>query len=375
MKTENRYQRQLQLTGFGKKAQEKLAAAKILMIGAGGLGCPALQYLAGAGIGTLGIIDFDTVSLSNLHRQTLFTTADIGNPKVEVAAKRLRALNPEISIITYPTQLTNQNALDIIKDYDLVIDGSDNFSTRYLVNDACVLLDKSLIYGAVMRFEGQVGVFNLENNNLKTNYRDLFPTPPDAASVPSCNEVGVLGVLPGIIGTWQASEAIKIITGIGTPLVNKILTLNLLNNTVYEFQLAKNKQLQKEILKDKNDFLSFNYDWFCNKNLQNIITVEAFDKLRKTEDCSIIDVRETDETPIISEFETQQLPLSYFRESITELNFNSTVVLLCQSGQRSLKALELLKKHQPTLKVFSLEGGITEWKKHNKSEHYEQSQT
>lgn len=375
MNTENRYQRQLQLSGFGKKAQDKLAAAKILMIGAGGLGCPALQYLAGAGVGTLGIVDFDTITITNLHRQTLFTTADSGKPKVEVAAKRLKALNPEISIITYPTQLTNQNALGIIKDYDLVIDGSDNFSTRYLVNDACVLLNKPLIYGAVMRFEGQVGVFNLENNTLKTNYRDLFPTPPEAAYAPSCNEVGVLGVLPGIIGTWQASEAIKIITGIGTPLANKILTLNLLNNTVYEFQLAKNYQLQKEMPKDINDFLNFNYDWFCNKNLQNIITVEAFDKLRKAIDCSIIDVRETDETPIISEFETQQLPLSCFRESISEINFNTTVVLLCQSGQRSLKALELLKKQQPILKLFSLEGGITEWKKHNKSEHYEQSQT
>ncbi|WP_339609428.1 HesA/MoeB/ThiF family protein [uncultured Planktosalinus sp.] len=375
MNTKNRYQRQLQLTGFGKKAQDKLAVAKILLIGAGGLGCPALQYLAGAGVGTLGIVDFDTVSITNLHRQTLFTTADIGKSKVEVAAKRLKALNPEISIMTYPTQLTNQNAFDIIKDYDLVIDGSDNFSTRYLVNDACVLLNKPLIYGAVMRFEGQVGVFNLENNNLKTNYRDLFPTPPDAVSASSCNEVGVLGVLPGIIGTWQASEAIKIITGIGTPLVNKILTLNLLNNKVYEFQLTKNNQLQKDSPKDKNDFLSYNYDWFCNKNLQNIITVEAFDKLRKEEDCSIIDVRETGDTPIISEFETQKLPFSCFRESISDKKLNQTVVLLCQSGQRSLKALELLKKQQPSLKVFSLEGGITEWKKHNKSRQYEQSQT
>ncbi|MEX0998042.1 MAG: HesA/MoeB/ThiF family protein [Flavobacteriaceae bacterium] len=363
MNTENRYQRQLQLAGFGKEGQDKLAAAKILVIGAGGLGCPALQYLAGAGVGTLGIVDFDTISLTNLHRQTLYATDDVGKLKVEVAAQKLKALNPEIEIIQYSIQLTNLNALDIIKDYDVVLDGTDNFSTRYLVNDACVLLDKTLIYGAVMRFEGQVGVFNLEKNNLKTNYRDLFPTPPDAASAPSCNEVGVLGVLPGIIGTWQASEAIKIITGIGTPLANKILTINLLQNSVYEFQLVKNPKSAKEIPKDTASFERFNYESFCNKNHKNVISVEAFNQLIKKENCNIIDVRELGEMPVISEFETLQLPLSNFRESISEMNFDTTVVLLCQSGQRSLTALDLLKKQHPKLKAFSLEGGILEWKK------------
>lgn len=370
MNIQSRYQRQLQLTGFGKEAQDKLAMGKILVIGAGGLGCPALQYLAGAGVGTLGILDFDTIAISNLHRQPLFTTEDVGKLKVEVATQRLTALNPEIEIIPFSTQLTNQNALDIVKDFDVVIDGTDNFSTRYLVNDACVLLNKPLVYGAVMRFEGQVGVFNLQTNKLITNYRDLFPKPPDAATAPSCNELGVLGVLPGIIGTWQALEAIKIITEIGTPLANKILTINLLQNSVYEIQLTKGETIHSEIPKDKKAYLNFNYDWFCNKNHQNIISVEVFDQLRKIEKCSIIDVREPDELPIINEFETQQLPLSCFHESMSDKKFNPTVVLLCQSGQRSLKALNLLKKHQASLKIFSLEGGITEWKKQHKLKQY-----
>lgn len=363
MNAESRYQRQMQLKGFGQEGQDKLAKAKILIIGAGGLGCPALQYLAAAGIGTLGIVDYDTISITNLHRQTLYATGDVGKLKVEIAAQKLKNLNPEIEIISFATQLTNQNALDIIKDFDLVIDGTDNFSTRYLVNDACALLDKPMIYGAVMRFEGQVGVFNLEKNSLKTNYRDLFPKPPDAASAPSCNEVGVLGVLPGIIGTWQASEAIKIITGIGSPLANKILTINLLQNSVYEFQLVKNETACSEIPKDFASFAQFNYDWFCNKNHKDVISVQAFNQLLKHENCHIIDVREPDELPVITEFETLKLPLSSFCDKISKMTFTTTTVLLCQSGQRSLQALELLKKQHPSLKAFSLQGGIIEWKK------------
>lgn len=375
MNTNDRYERQIQLSGFGKKAQDKLTVAKVLVIGAGGLGCPALQYLAGSGIGTLGIVDFDTISITNLHRQTLYASEDVGKLKVEVAAQKLKALNPEIKIIKYAMQLTNQNALDIIKDYDVVIDGTDNFSSRYLINDACVLLDKPLIYGAVMRFEGQVGVFNLEKNNLKTNYRDLFPTPPDVASALSCNEVGVLGVLPGIIGTWQASEAIKIISDIGTILTNKILTINLLQNKMYEFQLIKNLNSNFEIPQNSASFLNFNYDWFCNTNFKNIISIEDFNQLRNAEKCTIIDVRELEELPNITEFEVLQLPLSNFNESISNMTFSNSVVLICQSGQRSLKAVGLLKKQHPKLKIFSLNGGILAWKKQHKSKIYEQSQT
>ena len=361
----NRYQRQLQLKSFGKQGQDKLASARVLVIGAGGLGCPALQYLAGAGVGTLGIVDFDTISLTNLHRQPLYTTTDVGRLKVEVAAEKLRALNPEIIIQKHDIQLTNQNALEIIEKYDLVIDGTDNFSTRYMINDACVILNKPLIYGAVMRFEGQVGVFNLELDALKTNYRDLFPNPPDAVSSPSCNEVGVLGVLPGIIGTWQASEAIKVITGIGESLANKILTINLLDNSIYEFQITQNSENQKSRPQNAKAFYEFKYNWFCNPFSENVISCDDFEHVRKQSSCTIIDVREPDESPFISEFETHHIPMSQFSESILNVIFRETVVVLCQSGHRSIKALELLKEKHPTQKAFSLEGGILEWKKRN----------
>ena len=229
----NRYQRQIQLKEIGQLGQEKITHAKVLMIGAGGLGCPALQYLAAAGVGTIGIVDFDVIEMSNLQRQILYTVDDIGQSKAITAAKKLSLLNPEIIIDVYNVQITNNNALEILENYDIIIDGSDNFATRYLINDACVLLDKPLIYGAVLRFEGQIGVFNLadETTNSKTNYRDLFPKPPDLDSSISCNDVGVLGVIPGIIGTMQATEALKIITGIGKSLTNKIISYNALENT------------------------------------------------------------------------------------------------------------------------------------------------
>ena len=207
----NRYQRQIQLKEIGQLGQDKISNAKVLVIGAGGLGCPALQYLTAAGVGTIGIVDFDVVEMSNLQRQILYTVDDIGQSKAITAARKLNALNPEVKIEVYNVQITNKNALEIIENYNLIIDGSDNFATRYLINDACMLLDKPLIYGAVLRFEGQIGVFNWtdETTNNKTNYRDLFPKPPDLDSAISCNDVGVLGVIPGIIGTMQATEALK----------------------------------------------------------------------------------------------------------------------------------------------------------------------
>jgi len=255
----NRYQRQIQLKEIGSVGQNKITQAKVLIIGAGGLGCPALQYLAAAGVGTIGIVDFDVVELSNLQRQILYTVDDIGQSKATTAAKKLEALNPEIKIESYNVQITNKNALDILENYDLIIDGSDNFATRYLINDACVLLDKSLVYGAVLRFEGQIGVFNLvdKDTNSKTNYRDLFPKPPDLDSAISCNDLGVLGVIPGIIGTMQATEALKIITGIGKPLVNKIISYNALENTFYDFEIVANANSSIDYPKSKTSFLNY----------------------------------------------------------------------------------------------------------------------
>ncbi|HMY37322.1 MAG TPA: molybdopterin-synthase adenylyltransferase MoeB, partial [bacterium] len=225
-----RYNRHLILKEFGLEGQQKLKSAKVLVIGAGGLGAPCLLYLTAAGVGTIGIVDFDTVDASNLQRQVLYTVDDVGKPKADTAAHRLKQLNPSVHFNTHREKLTSANALDIIRSYDIIADGSDNFQTRYLVNDACVLLNKPLIYASIFQFEGQVSVFNYTDpsGTLGPNYRDLFPTPPPPGMVPSCAEGGVLGVLPGIIGSMQASEAIKVITGIGTPLSGKLFLWNAL---------------------------------------------------------------------------------------------------------------------------------------------------
>jgi adenylyltransferase/sulfurtransferase len=362
----NRYQRQIQLKEIGQMGQDKIANAKVLIIGAGGLGCPALQYLAAAGVGNVGIVDFDVVELSNLQRQILYTIDDIGQSKAITAAKKVKALNPEIKIVTYNIQITNKNALEILENYDLIIDGSDNFATRYLINDACLLLDKPLIYGAVLRFEGQIGVFNLvdNNTNLKTNYRDLFPKPPDLDSTISCNDVGVLGVIPGIIGTLQATEALKIIAGIGKPLTNKIISYNSLENTFYDFEIVTNVNSSIDYPKSKTSFLNYNYDWFCNSNLDvETLSIKEFENLRKQEKITIIDVREKGELPNVDEFDFTLIPLSDFENRVSIIPTENRIVVFCKSGQRSAKAVKLLKEKFPDCKAYNLAGGIENWKK------------
>lgn len=362
----NRYQRQIQLKEIGQIGQEKIAKAKVLIIGAGGLGCPALQYLAAAGVGTIGIVDFDVVELSNLQRQILYTVVDIGQSKAITAAKKLEALNQEITIKPYHFQITNKNALEILENYDLIIDGSDNFATRYLINDACVLLEKPLIYGAVLRFEGQIGVFNLvdKDTNSKTNYRDLFPKPPDLDSAISCIDVGVLGVIPGIIGTMQATEALKIITGIGKPLANKIISYNALENTFYDFEIVENANSSIDYPKSKTSFLNYNYDWFCNSNLDvATLSVDEFENLRKQEKISIIDVRENGELPDVEEFPFTLIPLSEFENRVSTIPTENKIVFFCKSGQRSLNAIKILKEKFPDCKAYSLAGGIENRKK------------
>lgn len=364
--TYQRYQRQIILEQFGTAAQDKLSLAKVLVIGAGGLGCPALQYLAAAGVGTIGIIDFDLIELTNLQRQTLYTVGDIGKPKAQTAVEKLQAFNPEIKLPFYNIKLTTKNALEIINHYDIVIDGTDNFATRYLVNDACVLLQKPLVYGAILRFQGQIGVFNLVDpkKNHTTNYRDLFPTPPDPASVLSCSEAGVLGVLPGIIGTMQAAEAIKIITGIGEPLCNTILTYNVLNNRFYDFRILPAKEKKTSFPQNDAGFRNFDYEWFCGYMKLNEITSAEFDSLRKQEELNIIDVRETGELPEVEEFVNKQIPLSKFEEAIKEISIKNKVVIFCQTGKRSLAALKIVKEKFPDATAFSLLGGIEDWKKY-----------
>jgi adenylyltransferase/sulfurtransferase len=360
-----RYQRQILLKGFGVVAQKKLLQAKVLVIGAGGLGCPVLQYLTAAGVGTVGIVDDDLVSLTNLHRQLLYNIQDIGLPKTEVAANKLQLLNDDINIIAYNKRLTNKNALDIIKLYDIVVDGTDNFASRYMINDACVLLNRPLVYGAVSKFEGQVAVFNVqvETQIRPLNYRDIFSDAPKDEEVLNCAEAGVLGVLPGIIGIMQANETIKLITGIGQALVNKILTYNALDNSLYEFNLSANEEAQQLLPKDEEEFLKMDYEWLCaspiNKTFE--IDIAQFDNLIEDDNTIFIDVRDKDEQPLVGELTHVQIPLNQLMANQSMI-VKDNVVVFCQSGKRSLEAAKFLHELFDDKKVYSLKGGIVEWK-------------
>lgn len=355
-----RYQRQVLLKELGTAGQLQLQKAKVLMIGAGGLGCPALQYLAAAGIGTIGIVDHDVVDISNLHRQILYRTNDIGLSKAEQAATVLQQLNPDCHIEIYDLLLTNKDALDIIAAYDVVIDGTDNFATRYMVNDACVLLGKPLVYGSISQFEGQVAVFNVaDEQGLKVNYRHLFPQPPAPGEVLNCAEAGVLGVLPGIIGTLQASETIKLITGIGAALINRLFTYNALDNQTHTFQLQP--ETTNSGPADENAFRAMNYDWFCGVGREHDveeIDAVTFKQWQQDTGITFIDVREPGEQPIADTFIHQQLPLSSFEAQVATIA-GDTVVVFCQSGKRSLKAAGMIREvFGDRKKIFSLRGGI-----------------
>lgn len=361
-----RYQRQVILRELGESGQQKLQHAKVLVVGAGGLGCPALQYLAGAGIGTLGIVDYDIVSLTNLHRQTLYSTDDIGLSKVSRAAEILFALNPEIEILPYNQYLNSENAIGIISQFDFVLDGTDNFATKYMINDACVLLNKTLIYAAISKFEGQLAVFNHQTTDeIPVNYRDLFPNPPGENEILNCEEAGVLGVLPGIIGTMMANETIKLITGIGKPLINQILTYNSLNNQIYTVDLHARGETRSLIPQDINEFQKRDYQWLCSNSDDYQIDVDFFKALLNDQKAKFIDVRELDETPIINEFDYINLPMSEFKSNLDKINAE-TVILFCQSGIRSQNAARMVSEYYgDTMKVYSLKGGIIEWKNLN----------
>jgi adenylyltransferase/sulfurtransferase len=341
------------------------------VIGAGGLGCPALQYLAAAGVGTIGIVDEDIVSITNLHRQILFTVDDIGLPKASIAKERLAKLNPEITIAAYKERLTTSNALAIINAYNIVIDATDNFSSRYLINDACVLLNKPIVYGAVSQFEGQVAILNYHSTIgiASANYRDLFPTPPIDGEVLNCAEAGVLGVLPGIIGSMQASETIKIITGIGKPLVNTVLTYHSLTNQLYEIEIVAKAATRSLIPANAADFITMDYEWFCaSSNNKFEIGIENFNRIAHSADVEIIDVRELGESPIPTDFNYVQIPLSQFNNNIAAIK-KETIVVFCQSGKRSLQAAQILfNTFGETKTIYSLQGGITEWVKNKSTE-------
>jgi molybdopterin/thiamine biosynthesis adenylyltransferase/rhodanese-related sulfurtransferase len=361
-----RYQRQILLPGFGTEGQQKLEEASVLIVGAGGLGCPALQYLTAAGVGTLGIIDDDLVSLNNLHRQILYKTEDIGLSKADVATRHLQAMNPGVHFNSYPFRLTTKNTLAVLNGYDLVLDATDNFATRYIINDACVLLKKPFVYGAITQFEGQVAVFNASKE--ATNYRDLFPQPPSPGSILNCAEAGVLGVLPGIIGTMQATEVIKLIAGIGKPLVNQLFTYNALTNESFVFDMAPRSGTASLLPQTPAEFEATDYDWLCNTPAAvNEIDTDAFNEFLQRKNTVIIDVREAGEMPD-APFPHRKIPLSVLSENTAAIDADA-VVLFCQSGKRSREAATVLSATFGTSKeIYSLQGGILNWIANGKQE-------
>ena len=355
-----RYQRHLSLAGFGAPAQERLKASSVLVIGAGGLGCPALLYLAAAGVGRIVIVDSDCVEISNLQRQVLFTTEDAGTPKAEAAKRRLSALNPLIAIEAHATRFTRDNALGFVASVDLVVDGSDNFATRYLVNDACVLAGKPLVYGAIQGFEGQLSVFNLKGG---PTYRCLFPEPPEPGTVPSCSDNGVLGVLPGIIGTLQASEALKVLAGIGEPASGRLHLLHALTletTTVVLPVDPKSRQI--------TDLPPEGYGETCLLPLDNPDEVSSpglRDALAGREPPQLIDVREGWERALGLIEPSRHVPLGDLAagnvSALDGLDPSRPTVVYCAHGRRSLTGMAILRARHGYTQVVSLAGGYAEW--------------
>ncbi len=366
------YSRHLAIPEVGKDGQEKLLNAKVLIVGIGGLGCPVSLYLAAAGIGELGLIDFDTVSVSNLHRQILYTNAHIGDLKVDAATRRLAEINPGITLNSFSEKLTSDNALTILKDYDYVIDGTDNFATRYLVNDACVLLNKINVYGSIYRWEGQSSVFCAEDGPC---YRCLFPEPPPVGEVPSCDQAGVIGVLPGIIGLIQASETIKMILEIGESLVGRTLIFDLLTMRQKEIKLTKNPDCPMcgEIpsiheLMDCTQFCNSGYKDENQKSLnEGLITKEISALELKAlvdvgADHLLLDVRDPFEFDIVKIENAKLIPLSELENRIDEITQykNQTMIVYCHHGMRGRKAAEILKS-KGFKNLHNLTGGIDSW--------------
>ncbi|HUY80721.1 MAG TPA: molybdopterin-synthase adenylyltransferase MoeB [Acidobacteriaceae bacterium] len=367
-----RYSRHLILPEVGMEGQQKLKAAKVLCVGTGGLGSPLSYYLAAAGIGTLGLVDFDVVDESNLQRQIIHSTADVGRPKIDSAADKLKALNPYLNIVKHETMLTSENALDIIKDYDIVADGTDNFPTRYLVNDACVLSgNKPNSYASIFRFEGQASVFATEDGPC---YRCLYPEPPPPGLVPSCAEGGVLGILPGLLGVIQATEVIKLILGKGDSLIGRLLLVDALGMRFRELKLRKNPDCP---VCGKNPTVKklIDYQQFCGitpepkaeevngtpvqNGIPQMTPVQLKNRLDNNDNLFVLDVRERHEYQIAN-LGAKLIPLGDLPARVGELEKEREIVIHCRSGARSQRAAEFLAQNG-FAKVWNLAGGILKW--------------
>jgi sulfur-carrier protein adenylyltransferase/sulfurtransferase len=366
-----RYSRHLTLPEFGVEGQEKLKAASVLIIGAGGLGAPLGLYLAAAGVGTLGIVDFDVVEESNLQRQVIHATAGVGGPKAASAARRIAELNPFVRTVLHEERLTSANAIDVVRAYDVVVDGTDNFPTRYLTNDACVLLGKPLVYGSVYRFEGQASLFDAK---IGPCYRCLFPEPPPPGSVPSCEEGGVLGVLPGLIGMIQATETIKRIAGIGESLAGRLLVFDALEMRFRELRLRKDPACPVCGPHPTVTGL-IDYEAFCgvaksgaerangatvDEHGVDITPKELKAKLDRKDRFELVDVREEYEIDIAALPYTKWIPLRELGDRVRELDPTAETVVYCRSGSRSANAVEFLRRNGFT-NARNLEGGILRW--------------
>lgn len=346
-----RYSRQMILDNIKEAGQERLKNSSVLVIGAGGLGCPVLLYLAGSGIGRIGIMDHDTVDESNLHRQVLYATEDCGKSKALTAEKKLKTQNPFIQIETYAYKLSAANACEIFKKYDLIVDGTDNFSARYIINDAAVLENKPVVYGALYKYEGQFSVFNYKSG---PTYRCLFAEP--STNAPNCNEAGVLAVLPAIIGSLMANEVLKICLGIGTVLSGQIQIFNGLTNEFSKITLTKNQTIKIDAMQTDYEFSSLSQCTFDNLKIQELDST-AFDDLIKTE-AAFLDVREYWELPRISSPGLLAIPLDQLENRINEIPKNKQVIVFCKSGGRSKLAIHLLTKHFGFKNLYNLKDGI-----------------
>ncbi len=361
-----RYGRHLVLPQVGTTGQRKLKASRILLVGAGGLGSPAALYLAAAGVGTLGLVDFDQVDLTNLQRQIIYGTNDVGRHKLDSASDRIRELNPFVHVEQFDTALTSQNALEIASDFDVIVDGTDNFPTRYLVNDTCVILGKPNAFGSVLRFEGQASVFATRDGPC---YRCLFREPPPAGLVPSCAEAGVLGVLPGLVGTIQATEAIKLILGQGEPLIGRLLLIDALSMQFRTIALARDPECPACGTREIKELID--YEAFCgtgagvtngptNDAISEIDPLELAEKLKRGDDLQLIDVREQWEWEIARLPGARLIPLGQLSEHIGTLDPNRETVIYCKSGVRSLHAAYELED-AGFRKLVNLSGGILRW--------------
>jgi adenylyltransferase/sulfurtransferase len=361
-----RYSRHLIMPEVGLDGQRKLKAARVLCVGAGGLGAPAAMYLAAAGVGTLGLVDFDVVDASNLHRQIIYGTPDVGKRKLDAARERLNAMNSAVKVVTHELALTSKNALDVFKDYDIILDGTDNFQTRYLVNDACVLLGKPNAYGSIFRFDGQASVFGVKGGPC---YRCLYPEPPPPGLVPSCAEGGVLGVLPGVIGIIQATEAIKLILGTGQPLVGRLLLYDALQMRFRELKLRRDPECP--ICGDHPTIHALiDYDQFCGVVPAHAepaaadgseVTVEELKaKLDRGDDVFVLDVREPNEYQICRIEGSMLIPLGELARRTEELDRDREMIVHCKMGGRSAKAVALLQERGFT-RARNLKGGILAW--------------